>query len=290
MLGPSGSGKTTTLRMIAGFERPDEGRIMLRRQGRDRRTAVRARREHGLPGLRALPAHDRARERRVRPAREGREEARPAPAGRRGARARAARWLRRSQAGTALRRPAAARGARARDRQPPAVLLLDEPLGALDLKLRQGDAGRAEADPAGGRDHVRLRDARPGRGADDERPHRRLQPGKIDQIGTRPRSTSGRRTSSSPRSSGSRTCSSATAAVHDPPGADHDRASGDGERDDPRALYAGPVTRTSSTSTGRRGHGRRQNAGPPAPSEAAVTVAWRPEDTFAIEGRRKEQG
>ena len=29
MLGPSGSGKTTTLRLIAGFERPDEGRIYL---------------------------------------------------------------------------------------------------------------------------------------------------------------------------------------------------------------------------------------------------------------------
>ena len=33
MLGPSGSGKTTTLRMIAGFERPDEGAIEL--DGRD---------------------------------------------------------------------------------------------------------------------------------------------------------------------------------------------------------------------------------------------------------------
>ena len=29
MLGPSGSGKTTTLRLIAGFERPDEGRVVL---------------------------------------------------------------------------------------------------------------------------------------------------------------------------------------------------------------------------------------------------------------------
>ncbi len=29
MLGPSGSGKTTTLRMIAGFERPDAGTIEL---------------------------------------------------------------------------------------------------------------------------------------------------------------------------------------------------------------------------------------------------------------------
>jgi spermidine/putrescine transport system ATP-binding protein len=30
MLGPSGCGKTTTLRMIAGFEEPDQGRILLR--------------------------------------------------------------------------------------------------------------------------------------------------------------------------------------------------------------------------------------------------------------------
>jgi len=29
MLGPSGSGKTTCLRMIAGFEAPSEGRVLL---------------------------------------------------------------------------------------------------------------------------------------------------------------------------------------------------------------------------------------------------------------------
>ncbi|MDH3189367.1 MAG: ATP-binding cassette domain-containing protein, partial [Acidimicrobiia bacterium] len=29
MLGPSGSGKTTCLRLIAGFETPDSGRILL---------------------------------------------------------------------------------------------------------------------------------------------------------------------------------------------------------------------------------------------------------------------
>src|SRR4051795_1079180 len=33
LLGPSGCGKTTLLRMIAGFETPDEGRILL--DGRD---------------------------------------------------------------------------------------------------------------------------------------------------------------------------------------------------------------------------------------------------------------
>ncbi|MCS7007244.1 MAG: ATP-binding cassette domain-containing protein, partial [Gaiellaceae bacterium] len=29
LLGPSGCGKTTSLRMVAGFERPDAGRILI---------------------------------------------------------------------------------------------------------------------------------------------------------------------------------------------------------------------------------------------------------------------
>jgi len=33
LLGPTGAGKTTTLRLIAGLERPDAGRVMIR--GRD---------------------------------------------------------------------------------------------------------------------------------------------------------------------------------------------------------------------------------------------------------------
>src|SRR3712207_3996706 len=37
MLGPSGSGKTTTLRMIAGFELPTAGRILLHGQDVSRR-------------------------------------------------------------------------------------------------------------------------------------------------------------------------------------------------------------------------------------------------------------
>src|SRR5829696_10106246 len=32
LLGPSGCGKTTTLRMIAGFEQPDEGEVLIRNE------------------------------------------------------------------------------------------------------------------------------------------------------------------------------------------------------------------------------------------------------------------
>ena len=67
MLGPSGCGKTTTLRMIAGFEEPDRGRILLRGPGRHVRPIGQAQRQHGVPELRPVPAHDRGRQHRVRP-------------------------------------------------------------------------------------------------------------------------------------------------------------------------------------------------------------------------------
>ena len=137
MLGPSGSGKTTTLRLIAGFERPDTGRIELR--GVD--VAQKPPYERPVNTVfqdYALFPHMTVGENveyglRVR--RVGRRE-------------------RRAQAVAALemvqlqnfapRKPVQLSGgqrqrvalARAIVNQPE-VLLLDEPLGALDLKLRQ---------------------------------------------------------------------------------------------------------------------------------------------------------
>ena len=138
MLGPSGCGKTTTLRMIAGFEEPDAGRVLLDGEDVTFVSPQAAQRQHGLSGLRAVPAHDRRRERRLRPqaeeGRRGRSAARGSP--------RCSTWSGSTATRTAARpsSPAASASASrspARSSTGPAALLLDEPLGALDLKLRR---------------------------------------------------------------------------------------------------------------------------------------------------------
>ena len=117
MLGPSGSGKTTTLRMIAGFERPDAGTIEL--DGTDVASLPPFDRDvNTVFQDYALFPHMTVQQNVEYGLRVKKVPKRRAPAaGAGGARDGAARGLRRPQAGPALGRPAPARRARARDRQ-----------------------------------------------------------------------------------------------------------------------------------------------------------------------------
>ena len=137
MLGPSGCGKTTTLRMIAGFEDPSEGTILL--EGKDvtytpppKRNVNMVFQDYALfPhmtvaenvafGLKLKRVDKGEIQRRVAEMLtstrlEGFEDRRPA-----------------QLSGGQQQRVALARALINR----PAALLLDEPLGALDLKLRK---------------------------------------------------------------------------------------------------------------------------------------------------------
>jgi len=137
LLGPSGCGKTTTLRLIAGFEEPDEGEIYISGEAMAGRPAYLRNVNTVFQAYALFPHMDvfenvafGLRRRRVpSPALVGRVEE-------------ALRMVRLS--GLDRRRPHQLSGgqqqrvalARALVNRP-AVLLLDEPLGALDLKLRK---------------------------------------------------------------------------------------------------------------------------------------------------------
>jgi len=137
LLGPSGSGKTTTLRVIAGFERPDSGHVEL--QGVDvTRVAPSQRAVNTVFQDYALFPH-------MTVAENVEYGLRVKGMGRRDRRSRAEDVLKRVRLeGLGGRKPVQLSGgqrqrvalARAIVNGPP-VLLLDEPLGALDLKLRQ---------------------------------------------------------------------------------------------------------------------------------------------------------
>ena len=143
------------------------------RHGGERPAATRPRHRHGVPVLRALPAHERQGQHGLQPApapHPARGHGRGDPQGRRQARAGSAAG---AQAAPALRRPAPARRHGPRHRAQPARL----PLRRAPLQPRRPPA-RADAlrDPQAAprpRRHLRLRHARPDRGHDHGRPHRR---------------------------------------------------------------------------------------------------------------------
>ena len=68
IVGPSGCGKSTLLRMVAGLEAITAGTIAIDGRVVNEPRAARARHRHGLPELRALPAHERLRQHGLRPA------------------------------------------------------------------------------------------------------------------------------------------------------------------------------------------------------------------------------
>ena len=174
LLGPSGCGKTTTLRMIAGFEQPTSGQILL--DDRDLVAVPPHRRpvntvfqsyalfphltvgENIAYGLRWRSGIDKAeRRRRVFDAIELVRIARP-----RGA-----------PSGPAVGRPAAAGGAGAGADPRPQGAAARRAARRPRRPAAQGPPGRPGRPPARGRDHVRVRDPRPGGGADDVAPPRR---------------------------------------------------------------------------------------------------------------------
>jgi spermidine/putrescine transport system ATP-binding protein len=137
LLGPSGCGKTTTLRMIAGFEQPDSGRVLL--DGADMAgTPPNKRNVNTVFQSYALFPHMKVFDNvayGLRRARADRAEVKR----------RVAEVLEQVQlSALASRKPAQLSGgqqqrvalARALVLKP-AVLLLDEPLGSLDAKLRR---------------------------------------------------------------------------------------------------------------------------------------------------------
>ncbi len=138
LLGPSGCGKTTTLRMVAGFERPSEGRILI--DGAD---------VADLPPFRrptntvfqsyALFPHLNVEDNvafglRRKHVSKGEVSRRVGAELERVGLSREAKRKPRQLSGGQQQRVALARALI----NLPTVLLLDEPLGALDLKLRKG--------------------------------------------------------------------------------------------------------------------------------------------------------
>ncbi|MEO5885205.1 MAG: ABC transporter ATP-binding protein, partial [Candidatus Limnocylindrales bacterium] len=137
LLGPSGCGKTTTLRMIAGFEQPTEGEILLAGQPIAGVPPYQRNVNTVFQHYALFPHMDVAqnvayglRQKKVERAEARRRASEALAMVRLGGYERRRTW---EMSGGQQQRVALARALVNR----PTVLLLDEPLGALDLKLRK---------------------------------------------------------------------------------------------------------------------------------------------------------
>ena len=167
MLGPSGCGKTTTLRMIGGFEDPTEGRVFLGGDDVTEHPPYKRDVNTVFQSYALFPHLSVEKNVALRPrAQEGRQGRGRARASARRSSSSSSATSAKRKPGAALRRPAAARRARPRARQPPARAAARRAARRARPAPAQAAADRAQAHPAGRRHHVRARDARPGGGHD----------------------------------------------------------------------------------------------------------------------------